>query len=339
MGELKPIGSEKLKGDEKLQRILDLTFYNTTNNKSTPSKAEIVKESTNNSVYGIVKENDGYYVKKGLTEDTLDYIGGLFMKRKNRFSSYSEALKQLELIKGLDEINEGKKYVLKQNKTKEETPSPVPSFDTVDAAAPELPPAEINDTPTDTNDMSNDMPDETYGDESTDDMSNGSGKRSDYMAEIQKYAGKLGQELRDQHEKLESDDIKYVLNMIISAVNLDNLDPDDRDDIGKKFNPDDEEIPDEMNYDQETTPDEDLDETMDKLSHFVNDSFDESDDSFEPDYVSNKFKQKFMNKSNNHETEMFEDYENDDEEYELDLDEMKNEINNNISQTIAKYFK
>ena len=53
------------------------------------------------------------------------------------------------------------------------------------------------------------------------------GKPSSYMAEIQKFAGKLGQELRDQHEKLQSDDIKYVLNMIISAVDLDKLTPED----------------------------------------------------------------------------------------------------------------
>ena len=63
----------------------------------------------------------------------------------------------------------------------------------------------------------------------------GEGKPSSYMAEIQKFAGKLGQELRDQHEKLESDDIKYVLNMIISAVDLDKLSDDDLGDIAKKF--------------------------------------------------------------------------------------------------------
>ena len=41
---------------------------------------------------------DGYYVKKGLNEQALDYIGGLFMKNKNRFTSYAEALKRLELL-------------------------------------------------------------------------------------------------------------------------------------------------------------------------------------------------------------------------------------------------
>ena len=49
-------------------------------------------------VYGIEKENDGYYVKKGLNENSLDYIGGLFMKNKNRFSSYNEAFKKMNFL-------------------------------------------------------------------------------------------------------------------------------------------------------------------------------------------------------------------------------------------------
>ena len=114
MADLKPLGSEKLNGDEKLKRILELTYYNN-NKKSTGSKAELVKESTNGGVYGIVKEKDGYYVKRGLNESSLDYIGGMFMKNKNKFSSYAEALKRLDLLKGQEELQEATKYVLKTN--------------------------------------------------------------------------------------------------------------------------------------------------------------------------------------------------------------------------------
>jgi hypothetical protein len=64
MAEIKPLGSEKLQGDEKLKRILELTYYNEKNKKSNTNKAELVKESTNGGVYGIVKERDGYYVKR-----------------------------------------------------------------------------------------------------------------------------------------------------------------------------------------------------------------------------------------------------------------------------------
>jgi hypothetical protein len=93
MGDIKPLGSEKLQGSDKMKRILELTYYHENkNNPKSTTKSELVKESTN-GVYGIIKERDGYYVKKGLTESTLDYIGGMFMKNKNRFNSYAEALK------------------------------------------------------------------------------------------------------------------------------------------------------------------------------------------------------------------------------------------------------
>ena len=89
--------------------------------------------SVNGNIYGIVKEKDGYYVKHGLTESTVDYIGGMFMKNKNKFSSYSDAFKRLEYIKGQDEmqLQEATKYVLKQNKpqaaTQQEAPAAAPT--------------------------------------------------------------------------------------------------------------------------------------------------------------------------------------------------------------------
>lgn len=43
MGELKPLGSEKLSGDDKLKRILELTYYQTEVNTGIP--AETIKES------------------------------------------------------------------------------------------------------------------------------------------------------------------------------------------------------------------------------------------------------------------------------------------------------
>ena len=59
---------------------------------------------------------------------------------------------------------------------------------------------------------------------------------------IQKLTGKLGQKLRtlDSQEGLSSEDIKYVLNSIISAVNLENLSEEDLEDILSNF--EDEEI-------------------------------------------------------------------------------------------------
>ena len=281
MGDLKPIGSEKLSGDEKLKRILQLTYYNQkpiTENTSS-KKAELIKESAN-GVYGIVREKDGYYVKKGLNEGTLDYIGGLFMKNKNKFNSYAEALKRLELLKS-QEINEDTtKYVLKQNKAAQEAPMPEPSMDAPAPAPVEEP---VGELPPPAPEMGAETPapgEPEMGDEQM--PSSEEGKRSDYMAEIQKFAGKLGQELRDQQPKMESDDIKYVLNMIISAVDLDKLEDDDIDEIGKKFERDEEDAVAEPEMDMPTddepvadeepapAPEDDLAERIAKLEELVN---------------------------------------------------------------------
>jgi hypothetical protein len=262
MAEFKPLGSEKLNGDEKLKRILELTYFNNKPKKIVTEsvKAEIIKESKCGGFYAVVREKDGYYVKIGLTENKLDYIGGLFMKNKNKFSSYAEALKRLELVKGQDELNEATKYVLKQNKPKEEsfTPEPPP------APSPESEPMPSSEPmPYSEPDMSAPLAPESDGEQSPE--ATGSSKKSDYMAELQKFAGKLGQELRDQKERLESDDIKYVLNMVISAVDLNKLDDEDIEEIGDKFDREDE-IDDGSDYspepDAEPTPDEDLGEDI-----------------------------------------------------------------------------
>jgi hypothetical protein len=289
MGELKPLGSEKLGGNEKLNRILELTYFNEKKrNNNNGIKAELVKESTN-GVYGIVKEKDAYYVKKGLNESTLDYIGGMFMKNKNKFNSYSEALKRMDLLSG-QELNEDvTKYVLKQNKPKGEAAPVAPELDSMPAPAAPEPSAEP--APEDAMPPAEGLP---MGDESpisTDDElssdSDEGGKRSSYMAEVQKYSGKLGQELRDQQDRMESDDIKYVLNMIISAVDLDKLDFDDIEEIGKKFErdeeegeemPADEELPADDETPEEVAPEDDLAERMSKLEELINSKFGEDEE-------------------------------------------------------------
>jgi hypothetical protein len=333
MADLKPIGSEKLTGDEKLKRILELTYYNEKNKKSSSAKPELVKESKSGSFYGIVKERDVYYVKSGVNESSLDYIGGMFMKNKNKFNSYGEALKRLELIKGQDELQEATKYVLKQNKPQQEAPAPAPSMD--DAPPSDVPTSVPSDdfgtgggddftsgtAPTDEPPLEEPSSDEMGGDTES--------KKSDYMAEVQKYAGKLGQELRDLHDRMESDDIKYILNMIISAVDLDKLSDEDIEEIGKKFEreeevggeeptgeepaPSPEEAPTEMNeYD-----------SMAALDEFVNTPMDTDE----------------VNLSQYSIKEEGEMGGEEDDIQELDLDEMKSEINNAIGSTLSKYFK
>jgi hypothetical protein len=333
MAEFKPLGSEKLNGDDKLKRILELTYYNNPNKKSQPRTTELVSESKNGGVYGIVKEKDGYYVKRGLNESSLDYIGGMFMKNKNRFSSYAEALKRLELVKGQENLTEATKYVLKQNKPQEEpivepvADVPAPMTDDMGSETEAPMPDDMGgetEAP-----MPDDMGGEDMGSEEGTDVS---GKPSDYMAEVQKFAGKLGQELRDQKEKMESDDIKYVLNMIISAVDLDKLEEEDIEDIAKKFERDedfgsDEEIPTEepeMDGEEESTSDEDLEEdlSMDALESFINTPIETGDEVEEIDLS------KYADLG-----------EEEDTIEELDLDEIKNEINRTVGETLSKYFK
>lgn len=264
MKELRPLGSEKLNGDEKLNRILELTYWGDVKKKPSVNKPEFVTESKIGGVYGIVKEKDGFYVKKGLNESSLEYIGGMFMKNKNRFSSYGEAFKRLEYLKGQDILQEATKYVLKQAKPSMEAPAPVPAMS--EPPAPEntdIPPIPTGEEPSPEDEM-------PMGDEGGEEN-----LRSGYMEAIQKWSGKLGQELRDQKEKLESDDIKYVLNMVISALDLQKLDDEDMEEIASKFDRDEEEF---ENPDGDTAseddfnlsePDEEVDETMDKLQNFV----------------------------------------------------------------------
>ena len=334
MADLKPLGSEKLNGDDKLKRILELTYYN--NNQSSTKKSELVKESTNGGVYGIVKEKDGYYVKKGLNESSLDYIGGMFMKNKNRFSSYAEAFKRLDLLKGQEDLQEATKYVLKQTKPQEESPLAEPSMD-----APAVPDAGM-DVPPAAEDPMGDVPpaaEEPMGElpPSDGEEMGGEGKRSDYMAEAQKFAGKLGQELRDLRERMESDDIKYILNMVISAVDLDKLDDEDIEEIGKKFERDVDELggeespeepsaEDEVPAEEPITGDEDLGETMDLLNSFIESPIGQED--------TNELD---LSKYADLEASEGESYE--DDVQELDLDEIKNDINQAISEKLSKYFK
>jgi hypothetical protein len=318
MADLKAIGSEKLKGDEKLKRILELTYYKDSNKIVESSKSELVSESKIGGVYGIVREKDGYHVKRGLNESSLDYIGGMFMKNKNRFSSYAEALKRLELIKGQEELQEATKYVLKQNKPKMEEPIPQPSVDSV-------PP--VSDLPSDETpmDSTNDVPQdgEMAPDQMSSEPTDTQGKRSDYMAEIQKYAGKIGQELRDQQEKMQSDDIKYVLNMIISAVDLDKLDLEDLEDIGKKFDRDEEDVND-LSSDEEIPAEEPSgeeemseDDAMSALESFINTPIETGEEIDLSKYADL----------------------GEDDTTEIDLEEIKHNISKAVGETLSKYFK
>ena len=252
MADLKPIGSEKLQGAEKIARIMEIARYG-----EAPKQEINVNETTDytrvladGNVYGIVKERNGYIVKKGIDESTLDYIDP--MKNRKYHSSYSQALKKLNLIAGeLNRVNENeqgtelfgeqKKFVLKTPTSSAPAPAPV-----APAPAPEMPapspemPApspmgdeEMPEPPSD--DM---MPDDMDMDEPMADPMGGEGDEGPVtLKQVQKLTGKLGQKLRAyaSEQEMTSEDVKYVLNSILSAVDLNLLDETDKEDILSRF--------------------------------------------------------------------------------------------------------
>ncbi len=254
MADLKPIGSEKLQGAEKIARIMEIARYG-----EVPKQEINVNETTDytrvladGNVYGIVKERNGYIVKKGIDESTLDYIDP--MKNRKYHSSYSQALKKLNLIAGeLNRVNENeqgtelfgeqKKFVLKTPMSSAPAPAPV-----APAPAPEMPapspemPApspmgdeEMPEPPSD--DM---MPDDMDMEEPMDDPMGGEGEGDEgpvTLKQVQKLTGKLGQKLRAyaSEQEMTSEDVKYVLNSILSAVDLNLLDETDKEDILSRF--------------------------------------------------------------------------------------------------------
>ena len=235
---LRPIGSEKLKGQDKINRIMELATYgeskkNTDNHISTKS---FIKEARDGSFYAIVNEKDGYYLKTGINENALDYINGIRNKKKNRFKSYSAALKKLNLA--LKPINE--KYGGGEGDSLYEQSSGENKF------VLKTPEVEVEDEEIVTDDNIGDEEDfkmdDEMGDEELDDeelaMDDEEEEMEGFMKPIQKLTGKLGQKLRDAGEEIGSADIKYVINSVISAVDLGTLDGEDREDILSRFEED-----------------------------------------------------------------------------------------------------
>ena len=257
MSKLKPIGSEKLQGVDKINRMIEISKYKEVlpNSINESAKVDYTTKLVDGNIYQIVKEKQGYIIKKGINE-SVDYIEP--MKNRQYFSSYAEALKKLNLVaqelNRLHSINEGislftedKKYFLKN-------PNPAPEATTTDLPA-DLPPAgEVPAEPADepateqdpmppTDDMpaddmaSDSMPEEPTGLDAEDMEGPETPDEDVSFKVIQKLTGKLAQKIRDFQEKDEeitSKDAKYVVNSILSAL-ADNLEDDDKEDIISKL--------------------------------------------------------------------------------------------------------
>ena len=72
MGGLKPIGSEKLRGDDKIKRIMEIAQYGEVqkNKEYHVETTSFTKTGADGHTYAIVQERDGYYLKSGLNESS-----------------------------------------------------------------------------------------------------------------------------------------------------------------------------------------------------------------------------------------------------------------------------
>jgi len=280
MADLKPIGSEKLGGMDKIHRILEISRYNEVKTDIKESKSDYTIQLSDGNFYGIVNEKNGYIVKKGVNESELDYIEP--MKNRKYHKSYSQAMKKLNLLAGeinrltehkdnVSLIGEQKKFVLKTPESSDmgdEAPLPPPADEPMgDEGGLDL---GMDDNMGDEEGldlgMDDDMGDEGGLDLGMDDEGMDATEKGDEeditFKIIQKLTGKLGQKLRtlDNKEGLSSEDIKYVLNSVISAVNLENLSEEDKEDILSNF---EEEVDyDEMDGDMDLGGEDDMDLDM-----------------------------------------------------------------------------
>ena len=258
MADLKPIGSEKLQGLEKINRILEIARYkeNIPSNLNETSRVEFERVLADGNHYEIVKEKSGYVIKKRVDE-SLEYIEP--MKNRKHYGSYSAALKRLNLIAGevnrltenVEEVSmynlgEQKKFTLKTPKPAMPTPElpmppATPEADSMDAplddAALDAPEGEEMDFDMDLDTPEGDMDvDMSAEEEPMDDQEEVTFKT------IQKLTGKLGQKIRMMNDSvgMTSEDVKYVINSLLSALDLSKLDEEDQEDIMAKFEEDQE---------------------------------------------------------------------------------------------------
>jgi hypothetical protein len=270
MADLKPIGSEKLEGQDKLRRIMEIARFNEALPElvNETAKSQYSRSLADGNDYEIVKERQGYIIKKTISESETDYIEP--MKNRKYYNSYSQALKRLNLLAGeLNRVNENeeevslygeqKKFVLKTPKPEVEAPAapaaPVPAAPPA-VPSPELPPSPVpsGDEGADMgaeDDMGMDMGvEDDMGGEDVDvdaevdvDMEEPSEDKVTFKT-IQKLTGKLTQKVRvlDGEEGMTSENIKYVINMVLSSLNLAELSEEDKEDIMAKFEGDSEDL-------------------------------------------------------------------------------------------------
>ena len=254
MADLKPIGSEKLQGQDKINRMMEIARFKEVipGRINETAKTEYNRTLADGNNYEIVKERQGYILKRTISESETDYMEP--MKNRKYYSSYSQALKRLNLVAGeLNRINENETEVSmfgEQKKFTLKTPKPAPVM-APPMAPPAVPAPELPASPTadlgGEDDFNMDIDSEEMGPEGdvdvNDDIDIEEPSGDDDVVTfktIQKLTGKLTQKIRtlENEEGMTSEDIKYVINMVISSLELSSLSEEDKDDIIDKFEDD-----------------------------------------------------------------------------------------------------
>jgi len=334
MAGLKPIGSEKLEGMDKIKRIMEIARYNenipqTVNEtKSTEYSIEFADGNT----YSIEKERQGYIIKVAINESDSDYINQ--MKSRKYYSSYSQALRRLNLmakeINVLHENEEGisligeqkKKFILKTKKNNVAEPAtetlppapdpisapapdpiPAPSTDPIPAPAPNMlspeggtepsaddmgtePPVDDMGTEPPADDMG--MPEDEVEDETEVEIEKKPReKKVSDLKRIQILVGKLAQKIRsyEEEKELSAKEIKYIINSILSAIDVEVLDEEDIEQIidkleGTEDDEDGEDEEEDVTFDetedeQEVSPEPPIEPEMAEGYDSLNDAFDD----------------------------------------------------------------
>ena len=263
MSGLKPIGSEKLTGQDKINRIMEIARFNETIPQviNETAKSEYSVSLADGNKYEIVRERQGYIIKKTISESETEYIEP--MKNRKYYSSYSQAFKRLNLVAGeINRINENEEGVSlygEQKKFTLKTPKPAaPEAEApaVPAAPPAVPSPELPPSPMDgvedmgmedmgMEDMGTESPEVDNVDVDIDVDTEESGEEGQVtFKSIQKLTGKLTQKIRtlESQEGMTSEDIKYVINMVLSSFDLNSLSEEDKEDIMSKFEEESEDL-------------------------------------------------------------------------------------------------
>jgi hypothetical protein len=257
MADLKPLGSEKMTGQDKLKRIMEIARFNEVipSNINETARSEYSISLADGNKYEIVRERQGYIIKKTISESETDYIEP--MKNRKYYSSYSQAFKRLNLVAGeLNRINENEEGVSLYGEQKRFTlKTPKPAADSMPApvaevpsAPPSVPSPDLPPSPSpemDMGDMGMEPEAEVDIDATMDVESPEMGDTEQVTFKtIQKLTGKLTQKIRtlDTEQGMTSEDIKYVINMVLSSFDLNELSEEDREDILSKFEDETEDL-------------------------------------------------------------------------------------------------